>query len=263
MKKPILVLLIVGAVVLVLIIGGLAVAVSGVSLSDIFNKDDDNTKTTNTTDDDDNTPPVAKIIVMDSSRNVSYDKTFEMGEIVWFDASESTGKLIRYKWDFGDGSPATEGINATHSLINHTYAEKGHYTVSLMVTALSGAKASANVTITILGLPYIDSQPYTLSAFGIIASNATCTIPMQKDALNMTINITTFGLSTDISGTLVVEITDSFDELMSNKTISVLLPNTETFYFDASEISTVGTYFVKLNCEKGTVHVTVDINVKY
>jgi len=263
MKKPILVLLIVGAIVLVLIIGGLAVAVSGVSISDLFSKDNPKKTPTNNTNTNDNKPPVARIVVMDSSKNVSYDKTFDMNTVVWFDASGSSGNLIRYRWDFGDGSPPTEGTNATHSLINHTYTEKGHYTVSLMVTASSSAKASTNVTLTILGLPYIDSQTKTLSSFGIISSNATCNIPMEKDALNMTINITATGLSTEGAGTLMVEITNSYDDLMGNKTMTVLLQGTATFYFDASEISTVGTYFVKLNCEKGTMRVVVDINVRY
>jgi DNA-binding beta-propeller fold protein YncE len=39
---------------------------------------------------------------------------------------------IEYRWDFGDGTPATEWT-ADLASIEHTYAEPGHYTVNLLV----------------------------------------------------------------------------------------------------------------------------------
>jgi hypothetical protein len=63
------------------------------------------------------------------------------GTTVYFDASESydiDGKIVKYIWDFGDGTPSVS-INGTYDsppspTINHTYSEKGRvYTVKLIV----------------------------------------------------------------------------------------------------------------------------------
>ncbi len=53
------------------------------------------------------------------------------------------GKLIRYEWDFGDGS-TTAGIEVTH-----IYTSAGRYVVTLTVTDDSGIKSSAT------GLVYV------------------------------------------------------------------------------------------------------------
>ncbi|NQS97667.1 MAG: PKD domain-containing protein [candidate division Zixibacteria bacterium] len=58
------------------------------------------------------------------------------GEILTFDASESSdpdGEIVRYSWDFGDGSRA-EGKTVTHA-----YKRAEHYSVSLRVEDNSGS----------------------------------------------------------------------------------------------------------------------------
>ena len=60
-----------------------------------------------------------------------------IGETVTFNASDSyciVGNIIKYKWDFGDGSSG-EGI-----IVNHTYKYAGKYTVKLTVTDEKGSK---------------------------------------------------------------------------------------------------------------------------
>ncbi len=60
-----------------------------------------------------------------------------IGETVTFNASDSyciVGNIIKYEWDFGDGSSG-EGI-----IVNHTYKYAGKYTVKLTVTDEKGSK---------------------------------------------------------------------------------------------------------------------------
>lgn len=56
------------------------------------------------------------------------------GQEVRFDASAShdrDGRIVRYRWDFGDGSAAVEGVQVA---VSHTFAEPGSYTVTLTVS---------------------------------------------------------------------------------------------------------------------------------
>lgn len=69
------------------------------------------------------------------------------GEPVAFDSSASTpgaGLLDYYHWEFGDGSSATGSAR-----IEHTYANPGTYTVTLVVGNNSGAGVSASRQVTI------------------------------------------------------------------------------------------------------------------
>ncbi|UCD66595.1 MAG: PKD domain-containing protein, partial [Deltaproteobacteria bacterium] len=54
-----------------------------------------------------------------------------------FDASESTGAISEYLWDFGDGETGS-GVETTH-----TFAETGPYLVTLTVVDESGKEASS------------------------------------------------------------------------------------------------------------------------
>ncbi len=51
-----------------------------------------------------------------------------------FDGSPSTGDVIAWSWDFGDGSPVTSGGD-----VSHTFGADGTYQVSLTVTDTLGA----------------------------------------------------------------------------------------------------------------------------
>ena len=86
-----------------------------------------------------NHPPIASFT--ESSESVI------VGETIYFNASDSydpDGTIISYFWDFGDGT------NTTGVVVNHSYADNGNYTVTLMVTDDEGATDSATATKTIL-----------------------------------------------------------------------------------------------------------------
>jgi len=60
-----------------------------------------------------------------------------------FSASSSTGSLVSYQWDFGDGATAT-GNTATHS-----YNTAGTYTTRLTVADAAGLTSTTTATVTV------------------------------------------------------------------------------------------------------------------
>lgn len=66
------------------------------------------------------------------------------GEVVRFDASTSTddGVIVKYAWEFGDGSPLIEG-----KTVDHTFTAAGTYTVTLWVTDDTDQVASLPVSV--------------------------------------------------------------------------------------------------------------------
>ena len=59
-------------------------------------------------------------------------------------SSDSDGTIVSYAWTWGDGSPNSGGVSASHQ-----YARSGIYTISLVVTDNAGATATAATTATI------------------------------------------------------------------------------------------------------------------
>jgi PKD repeat protein len=70
--------------------------------------------------------PVAAFTVSDTNPDI--------GEVVDFDGSGSTGDPTEYVWDFGDGTQ----VNGTSPLASHSYSAAGTYTVILTVINLTG-----------------------------------------------------------------------------------------------------------------------------
>lgn len=61
------------------------------------------------------------------------------GAPILFDASDSTGTVEAYQWDFGDGTETT----TQDATVTHTYEERGTYTVT---TTVEGNRASDEAT---------------------------------------------------------------------------------------------------------------------
>ena len=59
-------------------------------------------------------------------------------------SSDPDGDTLTYSWDFGDGSPAGSGVT-----VNHTYQNRGGYTVVLTVDDGHGGTATASKTISV------------------------------------------------------------------------------------------------------------------
>ncbi len=131
------------------------------------------------------------------------------GQIASFDASGSTdnGKIVRYKWIFGDGS----SVNTTQPWINHVYRKMGNYDLYVMVydsdgnwdyakgfvMVVDGDPPSINVT-------YMSVVPYGTTAF-FNASGST-------DNINITSYNWTFGDGSGPITTLDSEVEHFYSE---------------------------------------------------
>lgn len=82
-----------------------------------------------------NTPPVAEFAVSCTALHCTFADA----------SADPGGSVVGWRWEFGDGQAAVERNP------DHTYAEAGSYTVSLVVTDDAGATAEATRAITLSG----------------------------------------------------------------------------------------------------------------
>lgn len=79
----------------------------------------------------------------------------QVGQVVVFDGSASSGQapLVSWRWDFGDG------VSASGTVVQHTYANAGTFTVRLTVTDQRGQSGTTSGQIHILPLPTPQPTP--------------------------------------------------------------------------------------------------------
>ena len=91
--------------------------------------------------------------------HVETDLLFVGAEIV-FNASESSGGIVSYIWEFGDG----ENITTSSPVCNHTYTKPGIYVVNLTVVGINGEKDTKSLTIVIEGAWKKETPGFGLTA---------------------------------------------------------------------------------------------------
>ncbi|MFD1587794.1 PKD domain-containing protein [Halorientalis brevis] len=89
-----------------------------------------------------NEPPTASASADDTAPNPGESITFDAS-----DSTDSTGRIVSYEWDFGDGTTAT-GATPTHS-----YSSGGTYQATVTVTDVKGATDTDTVTIDVNDAP--------------------------------------------------------------------------------------------------------------
>ncbi|MGQ9887092.1 MAG: PKD domain-containing protein [Aggregatilineales bacterium] len=92
--------------------------------------------------------PIAALAVSQSSGNAPLT--------VQFDASDSSGQIDSYNWDFGDGQFGAGPI------VTHEFANPGEYRVRLLVVG-PGGQSEAQTTITVVRLPDAPIASFTLN----------------------------------------------------------------------------------------------------
>jgi len=97
--------------------------------------------------------------INDTNVTISFDMggpyTGYINEPVTFDASRSTGSIVKYSWDFGDGT----GTDTSTATIQHTYNMVNRYTVRLTIQYANGAVRTGTTTATIIEHTNAPSQP--------------------------------------------------------------------------------------------------------
>jgi len=83
-------------------------------------------------------------------------------------AITTAGYVVRWNWDFGDGSDTTIKFPANPSVL-HTFAISGNYTVTLTITASDSCTDNESQTLTIFPAPVADFD-YDLSCMGTPAN---------------------------------------------------------------------------------------------
>ena len=78
---------------------------------------------------------------------------------VSFKGDDSTGSIVEYHWNFGDGTAGENGVNVTHR-----FQSAADYTVTLTVTDNNGNKATAEHTISIAGGAADNTPPVAVIA---------------------------------------------------------------------------------------------------
>lgn len=81
-----------------------------------------------------------KAVILDNATIIEgYETIFNGGK-----ESTDNDKIVKYSWDFGDGSEEEDGPNPTH-----TYQKAGEYKVTLTVTDRSGNTGNTTIRVTV------------------------------------------------------------------------------------------------------------------
>ena len=82
--------------------------------------------------------------------DISGPSRVRAGDPVTFDGSASTGDIVHWRWDLGDGT-VVEGADA--AAVTHQYERPGRRTVTLAIEDADGETATAAHTVTVQGPP--------------------------------------------------------------------------------------------------------------
>lgn len=164
------------------------------------------------------TPPVPRFTFSPSSPSVFTD--------IRFDASASTGAIVTYAWDFGDGGTAS-GVQVTHQ-----YRTSGSYNVKLTVTDAIGQTVSVSQFLSVSSVPapaanfsFSPSNPNPNQNIFFNASSSTASpgrsiVRYEWDfGTGSTASGVTVTKSYDVPGTYTVTLTVS-DDIGQTNTIS-------------------------------------------
>ena len=127
----------------------------------------------------------------------------------------SVRNVVRYQWDFGDGTVA-EGVQSAH-----TYVVAGHYTIRLTVTDDYGVSGSATRSIAV-GCPAGDTTPWQLADIGQpLSAGGACFEPPEADGdLHLCTVGTSIGSTSDNCVFLYQEVSGDFRIVVPLKSVS-------------------------------------------
>ncbi len=125
---------------------------------------------------------ITQTVTVDSTPTASFSLPTQPtpGTATAFDASasiDSVGTITDYSWNFGDGSPVVDAGSTAST--THSYATRGHYTVTLTVTNDAGQTATFHQAITVDDPPSVTISPTVAvtTPGSTVSFNGTATAP--------------------------------------------------------------------------------------
>jgi parallel beta-helix repeat protein len=122
--------------------------------------------------------------------------TAKIGQMITFDGSRSfdpDGRIIFYRWNFGDGSS-----EILDKLPQHSYSNPGSYTVTLTVVDNDGRSAIRNTSVVISGQIYVDSPPN--ASFQAVSTSNVNTVVLYNASRSNDTDGTIVGYRWDFNG---------------------------------------------------------------
>ena len=167
--------------------------------------------------------------------NAGPDRTVRSGQLVRFDASESTcaSSVTRYRWDFGDNQTA-EGLRVVHA-----FSVPRMYEVRLSIEDANGRSASDTVAVTITALTTTASFSKTDSHLILHSASVTATYYWAGDFANGAVyqvtNLTYFSTNVVYSDIFIVS---SVNGIVPLPQIGCFVNPGSVIYFKSSVVGT-------------------------
>jgi hypothetical protein len=192
---------------------------------------------------DDDPPPQSggnPVAIIEADRSVA-----RVGEAVNFSATGSDlqgGVLVRYVWNFGDGSELT-GVNDT---VSYTWSSSSIFTVSLQIEMLNASSATDEVMVTVKPQDY----SYELNGGARIAPTPGASLqtrrefPVEEMVERIELNFIVVPEDYSLHYNVTFEVRNGAEELIFEKTVNGYLQQSvnESASFTGSDEAVAGKY---------------------
>lgn len=201
---------------------------------------------------------------------VNKDHGYSTDEFV-FDASGSKdpdGHIGNYRFDFGDGTPATERSNDNMTQVTHKFPRGGQFTVTLSVTDdgkdSTGSLSDDDATTVTVNerVPIATMAVNALPTGGNQTAEASQPFQVYAKANRFELNTTLTGLLATGSSEVTVRVLDPDGGTIAEKTATIQQTGQQTVELDGL-LTQQGTHTVEVEAKSGGATLRGELRVIY